>query len=130
MSLINDCTREEELPQGCADSLGDCADRAQATLAGCGQEPGLLLSCPRTCDACPPDYALIEQATRCQDKEVHCSAWAQAGECGSNTNYMMRECPNACGDVGSRMAWMGARVAMQQGCDRPASNTQTGKDEL
>jgi len=120
MGVINGCERPEAIPERCADLSGDCEERAKKTLAGCGENIGLLLSCPQTCSACP-HYKMIEAATRCENKNDSCELWASQGECGNNTNYMLRHCQYACGDAGVRLAWMGARVAMQQGCTRPGA---------
>lgn len=84
LAIIENCERQEYVPEGCADRLPDCAEYAQTTLAGCGQHIGLLLSCPETCAACP-HYTMLEMATRCEDKNEMCAKWAKRGECGNNT---------------------------------------------
>jgi len=118
LATIHGCERGEELPEDCEDRLDDCAERAKKTLTGCAEESGLLLKCPRTCGACPHLRA-FEMASTCEDKNELCATWASEGECGNNTNYMLRNCRYSCGDLGSRVAWMALRVTMQSECTRP-----------
>jgi hypothetical protein len=129
LAIIGNCVRQEEFPEGCADRLPDCTEQAQTTLAKCGQQTGLLLSCPETCAACP-HYTMLEMATRCEDKHEMCAEWTGKGECANNVNFMLRNCQFSCGDLGARVAWMALRTAMQQGCTRPEVSEKTQKDEL
>jgi hypothetical protein len=84
LAIIANCERREAIPEGCADRLPDCVAHAQTTLAGCGQKTGLLLSCPETCAACE-HYAMLDAATRCEDKNEMCAEWAKKGERGHCT---------------------------------------------
>ena len=41
-------------------------------------------------------------ADRCEDEDAECEAWAAAGECVSNTEYMLHRCRDSCCRVASR----------------------------
>lgn len=97
----------------CEDTLPDCAELTNASngLVGCAREKGVLLKCPKTCEACP-FRKFIELSTRCafEDTNPECYTWAAAGQCELNSGYMIRYCSAACGDYGARQAWMASRM--------------------
>ena len=56
----------------CNDALPDCAELARPNLTGCAERPSLLTDCPRTCETCAY-RSLVEEATRCEDRQGGCT---------------------------------------------------------
>ena len=86
--VLLDCVTAEGF---CADKRTDCPTRAQA---GCS-DPSVALSCPVSCGYCGEGRPV--NLTGCKDTDVHCSHWAEDGQCESNAEAMRQNCPTSCG---------------------------------
>jgi hypothetical protein len=54
--------------------------------------------------------AILEAA--CKDDEAVCSAWAKAGECKKNANFMLQKCKRSCLDDGMESACPGVKSSV------------------
>jgi len=99
-----------ELTQGaeghsaCEDVDEDCAEWAEN--GECHHNPVFMMEhCMKSCGACgsdasaPPPAPLQTSARGCDDEysRTECQAWAEAGECDSNADFMHHSCRRTCG---------------------------------
>jgi hypothetical protein len=49
------------------------------------------------CCGCSADLPFSPGSGQCTDEDVQCSAWAQAGQCSTNPDYMQQNCRFSCG---------------------------------
>lgn len=85
----------------CKDLDEACVDWAQS--GECQANPSYMReTCPRSCGICNGGRGFVHpdgppQAPPCVDGDVECVAWAEAGECEGNAEFMHTTCKKACG---------------------------------
>ena len=92
----------------CEDGNGSC--EAWAAAGECERNPAYMVTnCARSCNECvvvgqtsSNESAGTTSDPSCEDDNESCEAWADAGECEGNPDYMLTNCASSCDACGGR----------------------------